>query len=343
MLDAILLANSQEETRRMRPTVCSFAAAAFAALVLTGCDADSPPARPGEDGSEQSVDDSEARLIPQTAGFDQVRALALDPHSAELPDDSLLAGQIRRGFDIITNTPVHAPRYSGNAMTCANCHLNAGQRERALPLVGVAAVFPVSRAREGRLFSLEDRIRGCFMRSMNGTAPPYDSEELLAVSAYIHWLSRGQSLGESPPWRGLNTIPEESRLAIDRLDPVLGESIFRQQCTMCHGVDGQGVDIGGVKPGPLWGDSSWNDGAGLSRVYTLAGYLRYTMPLTAPGTLTDEQAQHVAAYINAQERPTYPDKANDYPAGAPVDAVYYPRYDENPVRARLLEASGVDR
>src|SRR5690606_28643684 len=221
MLDAILLANSQEETRRMRPTVCSFAAAAFAALVLTGCDADSPPARPDEDGSEQSVDDSEARLIPQTAGFDQVRALALDPHSAELPDDSLLAGQIRRGFDIITNTPVHAPRYSGNAMTCANCHLNAGQRERALPLVAVAAVFPVSRAREGRLFSLEDRIRGCFMRSMNGTAPPYDSEELLAVSAYIHWLSRGQSLGESPPWRGLNTIPEESRLAIDRLDPVL--------------------------------------------------------------------------------------------------------------------------
>jgi thiosulfate dehydrogenase len=90
-----------------------------------------------------------------------------------------------------------------------------------------------------------------------------------------------------------------------------------------------------VKPGPLWGARSWNDGAGAARVYTLAGYIRYAMPLTQPGILSDEEAQHVAAYINAQERPVYSGKADDYPGGAPIDAVYYPRYPENPLRARL--------
>lgn len=41
-------------------------------------------------------------------------------------------------------------------------------------------------------------------------------------------------------------------------------------------------------------------------------------------------------------RPVYADKANDYPNGAPVDAVYYPRYPENPMRARLLAAGEAD-
>lgn len=64
----------------------------------------------------------------------------------------------------------------------------------------------------------------------------------------------------------------------------------------------------------------------MSRIYTLAGYLRFAMPLTAPGTLSDDEAQQIAAYIDSQERPVYPGKAKDYPTGiVPVDAVYYPR------------------
>lgn len=130
-------------------------------------------------------------------------------------------------------------------------------------------------------------------------------------------------------------IAQENLIPVEQLDPVLGRELYTRHCTMCHGADGQGVEIEGVKPGPLWGARSWNDGAGAARVYTLAGYIRYAMPLTQPGILTDEEAQHVAAWINAQERPSYAGKAEDYPAGAPVDAVYYPRYPENPLRARL--------
>jgi cytochrome c len=45
-----------------------------------------------------------------------------------------------------------------------------------------------------------------------------------------------------------------------------------------------------------------------------------------PGSLSDEDAQHVAAYITSQPRPVYPNKHLDYTAAkVPVDAVYYHR------------------
>src|SRR5207249_1796145 len=56
--------------------------------------------------------------------------------------NSPLAEQIRWGFKLFVDTPHEAPAFTGATVACANCHLNAGQRERALPLVGVAGMFP---------------------------------------------------------------------------------------------------------------------------------------------------------------------------------------------------------
>jgi thiosulfate dehydrogenase len=47
------------------------------------------------------------------------------------------------------------------------------------------------------------------------------------------------------------------------------------------------------------------------------------MPQTAPGTLTAEEAFHLAAYINGQPRPDSPAKEFDWPlAGNPADVPY---------------------
>lgn len=272
------------------------------------------------------------RLVPSTALLATVDFLPWDPDTARLPDDSAHAEQIRFGLRLMLETPTLAAEYVGNSLTCGNCHLNAGQRENALPLVGVASLFPLYRGRDGRMVSLEDRIRGCFLRSMNGSAPPYDSPELLALSAYIAWLGDGLPAGESPAWRGQNRIPVEARLPIEELDADLGEALFIQRCTMCHGEDGQGVDLGIAMAGPLWGANSWNDGAGASRIYTFAGFIRHAMPLTSPGVLTDEEAQHIAAYVNSHERPVFPNKESDYPGiDRPIDAVYDPQvFERNP-------------
>jgi thiosulfate dehydrogenase len=113
---------------------------------------------------------------------------------------------------------------------------------------------------------------------------------------------------------------------VDKLDAKRGEELYLDRCTNCHGVDGQGVTVGDKRPGPLWGPDSWNDGAGAARVYTLAGIIRHMMPYLDPGSLTDEDAQHVAAFINSQPRPAHPFKDRDYLTEAlPVDSVYYPK------------------
>jgi thiosulfate dehydrogenase len=256
-----------------------------------------------------------------------------NPLSDRTLDDSRLSADIRWGFRIFTNTPAEAAQFTPGRMTCNNCHLNAGQRERSLPIVGVAGMFPEYNRRSGRLYSLTDRVVDCFLRSENATGaaggealPTPTSKEVLAVSAYITWLARGFEVGRSPAWRGQNTIAAAALIPVPRLDPRRGESLFNEHCTSCHGVDGQGVQIGDKKPGPLWGPDSWNDGAGAARVYTLAGIIRYAMPYLDPGRLTDEEAQHLAAFINSKPRPAYPFKTQDYRTEKlPADSVYYPR------------------
>jgi thiosulfate dehydrogenase len=273
--------------------------------------------------------------------------------------NSPLAEQIRWGYRIFTNTPHEAGRFTGSKVSCSNCHLNVGQRERALPLVGIAGMFPEYNNRAARLISLADRVVDCFLRSENATGrlpAPADSEsmsdggrpagvvhaanetwpaalptpaakEVLAVSAYIVWLSRGYAVGQNPAWRGRNTIASDNVIPVARLDVTRGQTLYMERCQSCHGGDGQGVQIGDKKAGPLWGPDSWNDGAGAARVYTLAGIIRYSMPYLDPGSLSDEDAQHVAAYVNSRPRPAYPFKDRDYIGSkVPVDAVYYSRH-----------------
>jgi thiosulfate dehydrogenase len=254
-----------------------------------------------------------------------------------LPADRHLAEQIKRGFEYFTDTPRKVPRYSGNNLSCSNCHLNAGQREKALPLVGVGGAFPEYNKRAGRLISLEDRIVGCFERSMNSTgirknaaqsgeALSTHSREVLALSSYITWLSSGYEVGGEISWRGQNAISPAQLIPPDQLSPKRGEALYLEKCVNCHGEDGQGVEIGDKKAGPLWGPKSWNDGAGAARTYTLAGMIRYMMPYLDPGSLSDEEAQHIAAYITSKPRPKFPFKAMDYlTEPRPVDAVYYRR------------------
>jgi len=239
------------------------------------------------------------------------------------------------------NTPAEAKRFVPGRVSCTNCHLNAGQRERALPLVAIAGVFPEYNKRAGRLYTLADRIVDCFLRSENATGalegavdaqqargalPTPASKEVLALSAYLTWLSRGYGIGATPSWRGQNAIAAGALIPVDKLNPGRGEALFKERCVTCHGPDGQGVFIGDKRAAPLWGPDSWNDGAGAARVYTLAGIIRYTMPYLNPGSLTDEEAQQLAAFITSRPRPTYPFKDQDYQVDPlPPDAVYYPR------------------
>ena len=146
-----------------------------------------------------------------------------------------------------------------------------------------------------------------------------------ALAAYLRWLSDGVSKEETKAWRDRG-IAQENLIPPAKLDPARGKVLFRQKCAVCHGVSGQGLRIGDLRPGPLWGPRSWNDGAGAARTHTLAAYLRHAMPYTAPGSLSDEEAQLIASYLTSQPRPAFAAKDLDFAVEPlPPDAVYYPR------------------
>jgi thiosulfate dehydrogenase len=269
-------------------------------------------------------------LIPATTTMVTAWQVPLNPLTDPSLTDPKLADQIKWGYKIFTDTPHEAARFTGGNVSCANCHLNAGQRDRALPIVGIAGMFPEYNNRAARLISLADRIVDCFLRSENATGrdpenpPTPASKEVLAVNAFIVWLSRGYTVGSNPSWRGRNAIAAEHLVPVAKIDVRAGETIYLERCTSCHGADGQGVQIGDKKAGPLWGPGSWNDGAGAARVYTLAGIIRYSMPYLNPGSLTDEEAQQVSGFITSKPRPVFPFKDRDYIGSKiPADAVYY--------------------
>ncbi len=279
-----------------------------------------------------SQDPAQNLLLPVSATMVTAWDFPLNP----LTDSSLNARpdaeQIRLGFNMFLHTQREAPLYSPNGLSCNNCHLNAGQKEGAMPLVGVANVFPEYNKRSGRTFTLEDRIIGCFQRSQNSTGgiacgenlPAKESKEVSVLAAYIRWIS--SFTGDSLPWRGKNVIAKENLVPVEKLSPEKGKALFLEKCASCHGEDGQGIAIGDKKAGPLWGGNSWNDGAGAARVYTLAGVIRYAMPYLEPGSLTDEESLQIANFICTQPRTVFPYKEDDYTKEPlPVDAVYYRR------------------
>jgi thiosulfate dehydrogenase len=89
-------------------------------------------------------------LIPATETMATAWDYPRNPMIDSLPGNPHLAAQIKLGFKIFTNTPTEANRISGNHVACNNCHLNAGQKEKAMALVGVSTAFPEYNKRAGR-------------------------------------------------------------------------------------------------------------------------------------------------------------------------------------------------
>ncbi len=248
----------------------------------------------------------------------QTESSALDAVFSHPSPDSIPGGQrgeqIRLGYQLVVHTQEFAAPYVGNALTCANCHLDAGLDPNSASYVGLSRMYPEYRARIGRVVTLADRINECFERSLNGKAIPQDSHKLQAIVAYIEWLSKDVAQGSRMAWRGIPRI-QSTRPP----DGGNGIKVFAARCAFCHGADGQGT----MAAPPLWGPRSYNIAAEMARIPVAASFIKSNMPRTRGWALSDHDAYDVAAYINSQPRPDFPDKANDWPKGEkPADAPY---------------------
>ncbi|PRB82908.1 c-type cytochrome [Pseudomonas sp. MYb185] len=238
--------------------------------------------------------------IPPT--LDELQASALHPELKKV---------ILRGHDIFTNTQQYRGQYVYNELNCDSCHLGAGRLPFSGPVWPAAVTLPDYRPKNDHVNNLEERIAGCFSYSMNGQPPAYGSDEMLALSSYIQWLAKGVPMyqpGASMYGRGYPRLAD----AAEQPDYHRGENIYQDRCSVCHGDDGAGLNTRGKVVFPaLWGDESYNWGAGISRVFTLASFIRHNMPLGQPNTLSEQEAWDVAYYVNAQERPQDPRYTGD--------------------------------
>lgn len=271
-------------------------------VTLAGCGVEErPPESPGE--------------------TDPVIALArYVPHESLIPEGREGAS-IRRGHALLKETKDSLPDLVGNQLNCTSCHLEGALKANAMPLVGVYARFPQYRGRSGTVELMEDRIIDCFLRSMNGQPPERGGRDMRDMIAWFGWVSRDVPVGAPVPGQGMPPVaPLEP-------DTAAGAQLYAIECVRCHGANGEGTLIAT----PVWGDGSYNIGAGMARIRTLAAFLRTNMPYDRQGTLTDQQAYDLAAYINSQPRPDFPGKELDWPFGDPPPDVAYPT---NAVRMR---------
>ena len=225
---------------------------------------------------------------------------------------------IKLGRTLITDTRKILPNNVGNGLNCSNCHLGAGTKESSAPFVGLWGVYPEYRTRNGHINSMQERVNDCFERSMNGKALVLDSKEMNAILMYIQWLSTGVPVGAEVVGRGMGRIDTTLKPK-----PAHGKQVYAEKCASCHGVNGEGTKnpAGGYVFPSVWGNASFNVGAGLARTYTAASFIKHNMPLGQDGSLSDQDAIDVAEFVTHQPRPAYAGARNDYANGSkPKDA-----------------------
>ncbi|HDZ56419.1 MAG TPA: c-type cytochrome [Pseudomonas xinjiangensis] len=224
------------------------------------------------------------------------------PRESELPDNAY-GKLVQQGRAIFVDTKKHASDYVGNGLACANCHLEQGRKANSAPLWAAYTMYPAYRKKNDKVNSYAERLQGCFQFSMNGEAPEADGPVIAALTAYSYWLATGAPTGQELPGRAYPEVPQPE----GGYDLAKGEQVYDAQCAVCHGSNGEGQKSGEtyVFP-PLWGADSFNWGAGMHRINTAAAFIKENMPLGKGGTLSDEEAWNVAAFMNSHERPQDP-------------------------------------
>jgi thiosulfate dehydrogenase len=240
------------------------------------------------------------------------------------------------GEDIIANTSKYFGPHGSvaqitNGMNCQNCHLNAGKKNWGNNYSAVFSTYPKFRERSGAIESIYKRVSDCFERSLNGTAPDSNSKEYKAIYAYIKWVGQDVKKNQKPFGSGIEKLSFMERAA----DRSKGKDIYTAQCQSCHSANGEGqlsMNGNSYEYPPLWGEHSYNSGAGLFRISNLAGYIHSNMPFNQTthdnAKLTAEEAWDVAAYVNSQPRPKK-DLSYDWPdiSKKPFDHPFGPYAD----------------
>ena len=137
---------------------------------------------------------------------------AFAPPAADAIPEGPMGDVVRRGEQIFLHTSTQAKAFVGNTLNCVNCHLDAGRAAHSAPLWGAYTQYPAYRSKTKSVDTFSERLRGCFMYSMNGKAPPHGDEVLVALEAYAYWMSKGAPVGEKLPGAGYPKVAKPAQV-----------------------------------------------------------------------------------------------------------------------------------
>ena len=120
---------------------------------------------------------------PLPAEDPQTGTAFLQPDTRALQEDDFA----NPGFLWIDRGDALFHEASGIGDSCASCHEDGGAG-----LAGAATHYPQIDEQSGELFNLEARINACRTRHQDAEPLDYESEDLLALTAYVANLSRGE-------------------------------------------------------------------------------------------------------------------------------------------------------
>lgn len=171
------------------------------------------------------VQPAEIPLAERRSSYDMMSAETKAMQDEDTSNPGMLS--VLDGGDLWSRTAGRAKR------ACSDCH-----RTLTGSMKGVAARYPAFDDRLQRAVNLEERINLCRTRHQDAPAFPFESRELLALSAAVAYQSRG--------------MPVESQDR--RLEPVIerGRTLFTARqgqlnlaCAQCHD-DNWGQKLAGI-------------------------------------------------------------------------------------------------
>jgi thiosulfate dehydrogenase len=237
-------------------------------------------------GGEASADLALAAPVPSAPIIPAPQYLP--PRIDEAP--AAIRSQVEHGHELMTaRTLLGDPN---KRLTCSSCHfsggLSDGGRNNGFSLVGVAAMYPTE-----PMLGLGQRISVCFRTNVNAPPPTADDTRIVAMEAYLRFISQGVPFYSRPAW--LSPVPlQEPRAA----DVGAGERTWRDVCSPCHGEHGEGTRIAPATFGP----KSFTSASHMLAPGMLERFIKDNMPRGNP-YLDNRTAINVAAFVRAQPRP----------------------------------------
>jgi sulfur-oxidizing protein SoxA len=191
------------------------------------------------------------KTVRRTAALALVALLQSDLSHAEPPPSErrsgyeLMSRDTKAMQDDDTSNPATLSVLDGEAMwsakagaagkSCTDCHGDAEQSMR-----GVSARYPAFDVVKGRPIDIEQRINLCRTERQNATPLPFESRELLAITAYVGKQSRGEPIAVADDEK-TRPFTEAGRQIYVRRQGQLNLS-----CQNCHD-DNAGQKLAGVE------------------------------------------------------------------------------------------------